>query len=97
MVRIILYKRSNRKYTVEQATEILKAYGLSSNVNITNRLIREGKLNAKEIGTPGDKRSSKLIGEANLYKYIIEKIPAAEELIEKARSYERNNENKKKG
>lgn len=97
MIRTILYKKSNKKYTVEEATEVLKAYGLSSNVNITNRLIREGKLSAKEQGNPGDKRASKWITEANLYKYIVEQIPAIAELTEKARSYERLNEENAKG
>lgn len=73
----MLNPKSKQKYTVEQATEILREYGLSTSTYVTNRLVREGKLLGYSAGTnPNDRRSGTVIQEDELYNFVSREIPA---------------------
>lgn len=78
----MLSAKSKVKYDVKTATEILRTYGLSSSIDKTWRLIREGKLLGIHAGNnPKDKRAGYTITEEEIYNFVIREIPALSEYI----------------
>lgn len=78
----MLNAKGKVKYDVKTATEILRTYGLSSSVDKTWRLIREGKILAVHAGeNPLDKRAGYTITEEEIFNFVIREIPALSEYI----------------
>jgi len=71
-------------YTTEEATEILKAFGLASSVQSTQRYIRKGYLKATPTVSSKtsrvDRREGYDISEPTLYSFIAERVPGVKEL-----------------
>lgn len=91
---IINPSKTRKIYDLKQATEILKQYGLSHNVNKTNNLILKGRLVALNSDSPDRWRTGLEVTEKAIYDYVIKEIPIMKEILKELNKTEIKTENK---
>jgi FtsZ-binding cell division protein ZapB len=69
---------ANNMYTVEEAFERLKQYGITENIEVVRRWLRQGKLRGIK---PEKRRDGWRIPKENLDAFILERVPGLNQVI----------------
>lgn len=78
-------------YTVKEAFDILRGYGLTNNFRVFRRWIQEGRIEVVKPENPSSFKEGYRISKQALEQYIEEKAPETLALIEKNEQLKREN------